>query len=81
MDKKEITKMYNSIKRICEMKIALAAKIHQCIRCEKTFDDPEEFKILTNPITKEQKRSLLCNTCRPIVLAEFKKMMAERRKV
>ena len=79
MNEKELKEKYNSIIQECEKEIALAALQNKCMRCEKTFEDPKEFKMLRNPITGETKRSILCNACRPIVLEEFKKTFMKER--
>jgi len=52
----------------------------RCFKCGKVFLDPDlEFKMLTNPLTGEQRRSINCNICRPIILAEFKEVMAKKK--
>ena len=65
---------YTCIKKMTETKIQIATMLGICLRCEGSFPK-EEFKILTNPITKEKRPSYFCNTCRPINLAEVKKRL------
>ena len=72
MNKKLFNQHYNFYKKISDIKIQISTLLGICLRCEDSFPK-EEFKILTNPITKEKRPSYFCNTCRPINLREFKK--------
>ena len=72
MKTKEAEKWYQNIKKIAEAKVLRYQKEGRCLGCEKVFTDKNEFKILVNPITKEEKKSAYCNVCRPKNTKKFK---------